>query len=137
MAFVRPHFSLRALLIMVTLAVAFLAWRDRSRQLASRFTLYFGHVAGIKQGLQLCGLPADIDRWTIRDVRVGEFKQSPGMAGWLLDQRVATFKICVYDREVGYGNTDGIITASPWGIEPHLYGNWQSELPPLLQWFLE
>jgi hypothetical protein len=133
------RFSLRAMLVAMTVAALMCLWRDRPRQIAGSFKSAFSRVAGLNEGLQLCGLQsiADIDRWTIRDVRVGEFKQSPGMAGWLLNHRVATLKIYVSDRDAGYGSTEGVISASAWGIDHQLNGNWQSELPPLLQWFLD
>lgn len=139
MALVRPRFSLRALLFVVTLVVAFFAWRDRPRQIASEFKSAWAKAPGLEVGLQLCGLQsmAALDRWTVHDIRVGEFRQSPGMAGWLLNQREASLRICIYDRKAGYGNTTGILSASAWGVTPQLSGSWESELPPLIQWLLE
>ena len=135
----KPRFSLRALLAVMAVVALVCLWRARPGRVASQFNSNFTQVAGPREALQLCGLQSleTIDRWTIRDVRVGPFEPSPGMAGWLLNRRQASLKICVYDREAGFGSTDGFITASAWGVEPRMNGNWQGELPPLLQWFLQ
>jgi hypothetical protein len=137
-ACLRPRFSLRTSLVVFAVVAAFFAWRDRPRQIAAEFKSSFANARGVEDGLQLCGLHGiAADRWTVRDVRVGEFRRAPGITGWLLNQRVASLAIHVHDRHVGYGSTHGQILASAGGVEARLDGNWQSELPPLLQWFLE
>jgi len=135
----QPRFSLRALLILVTVAVMFFAWRDRPRQMASEFRSALSKAGGTKESLQLCGLQsmATLKRWTVRDITMSEFRQSPGMAGWLFNQREAHWRIYVYDRKAGYGSTTGIMSANAWGVTPQPDGSWVSELPPLVQWFLE
>ena len=133
------RFSLRTMLILMTCAAALCWWRDRPRQIAGDFKSALTKVGGTEKGLQLCGLQSLTaqKRWTVRDVTMGEFRQSPGVSGWLLNRREANFRLYVYDREAGYGSTTGVLSATAWGVTPQLSGSWESELPPLVQWFLE
>jgi len=120
---VKLRFSLRALLVVVTLAVAFCVWRERPRRMANRFVEAV-KAAHYQAADELCagGVHAFVVRFMERDNRnqitAERQRQTPGE--WLKGEcRVA---VNLEDFSGLGASISRQMTATSWGIERHTAG---------------